>query len=598
MRTYRDIYSLYQKFTNNHTFCGVERKPRLFADVPTAIYSSKTFGIRASCDTEEVDPDPKYVDYNKFIENVKKSPEKLDFKAGLEKILKFEISSDGSFQRRDKTFKFAYLCCYVFDEKTNKRKLVTKYDLYNYEQQSMKDLMEAICDKENVYIWILHCGNEDYEEAHKIKSAREFDDCLAAVITLDFYSTDLFVNGVKQYADKYDVKDGFLKYYFRVVFDKETKEIYVRMYKRDDNSLKSQENGNLTKLVCQYNYDDDYNYYDTNILIGISAICNDQSEFNDRDNFHSVSVDGFIDTLKQNPESYSKLQNDLIKGLEFQSYPTNEAYDANHSVLTSEIGRIEYKYSGYKKSSKITLKNDYFCPLLINPLNIERIYTYTYNIYYGIGFDKEDNLIIDNETRNESLDFEELYDPENTEYIRLLLLDGCKPLEVIKFGLLRFGNKVDSEGNTYYNFGKNKYGPQNTIPCIISKEDGGSFSKMSRKQYEQMIYLPYMEYVFKSVEETMRNHYISLLELPDFLRFDGSRLLYEEKVEEVVEEKLEDNTDEDNTDEDNVDEDNVDEDTTDELETDSLSPNSVSKKRIRISTDKIAFTRPDILMCV
>ena len=175
MCAYREIYSLYREFTNNHTFCGVVRKPRLFTEIPAEIYSSKTFGIRASCDTEEVDPDPKYVDYNKLVENVKKSTEKRDFGVDLKKMLKLEIASDDSFQKRDKTFKFAYLCCYVFDEKTNQRRLVTKYDLYNYEQQSMKDLMKAICDKENVYIWILHCGNENYEEAHKIKSAREFD---------------------------------------------------------------------------------------------------------------------------------------------------------------------------------------------------------------------------------------------------------------------------------------------------------------------------------------------------------------------------------------------------------------------------------------
>jgi hypothetical protein len=468
----------------------------------------------------------------------------------------------------------------------------------------MRDLMEAICDKDNVYIWILHCGNENYEEKHKLKSAREFDDCLAAVITLDFYSIRLFVDGVEQYADKFDVQEGFLKYYFRVSFDKETKAVKVRMYARVDESLRNSWCGPKSdKLICRYKYIGNYNYYDTNVVIGISAICNDPYLINERDLYPDPVTDDFIDTFKKNPDSYSKLQDDLIKGLEFQSRPTREAYEANHGVLTSEVGKIKFIRKGYDKSSKITLKNDYFCPLIVNPLNIERIYTYAYNIYYAIGFDRDNNMIIDNMFRDEFVDVDDIVRRCNDEnerenarreinHIRMLIQDEDKPLEVIKFGLYRFHNKVDASGNTYYTFGK-KSSEVNSLPCIISKEDGGSFSKMTKNQYEELINSPYMNYIDRTIEETMSKHHIPLLQLEEFLKFDATKSFYEEndnQIENEVREENEDDTDDD------VNEEDLNED--DGIETDELLSESTSKRRVRVSTDKIAFTRQDIITCV
>ena len=477
---YREIYTLCGTRRKNQIFAGVKRIPMRFADIPTAIYSSKTFGIRASCDTEEVDPRPEFEEYNEFIENAKKTTEKLDFKVDLEKMLVLKISSTKEFQKREKTFKFAYLCCYIFDEKTNQRRLVTKYNLYNYEQQSMKDLMKAICVKKNVYIWILHCGNENYEEIHKIKSAREFDDCLAAVITLDFYSVRLYKYNVEQFVDKFDpvkysdddsdVNNDFLKYYFRVSFDKETKEVRVRMYSRVDASLQERcQFPDKSQYICHYKYIGDYNYYDTNVVIGVSAICNDPFVFHQFDRYPDPSTDAFINTLRKNPESYSKLQDDLIKGIEFQSRPTKETYDANYNALTSDIAKIEYTYNGYDKSSKISMKNDYFCPKLITPCNIEEIYTYANNIYFGIGFDRENNLIIDNAYRDEFIDVDKVvnrYDDykkcdrikRDIRHIRLLMEDGSKISEIIRFNVWRYNQTVDIVGNTYYSFGEGKTG--------------------------------------------------------------------------------------------------------------------------------------------
>lgn len=581
MNQSQKILILRDKSVKNRSFAGIKRVPISLEKVHPGTWSSKTFGVRVSCDTEEVDPSPEWKEYNEFNENLRKSTEKLDFKVCFDKLLTLKISKDSSFQLRDKIFKLGYDCCYVYDEKSKRRVLATnRKDLYNYQQQSMKDLMEAICDKKHIYVWIPHCGNEDHEEEHKGKSAREYDDCLAAVITLDFYSVQIFKNGEEQFVDKFDnIECGFLKYYFRPSFDKEIGAVRVRMYRRIDESMwQNERNPDRTYLFCNYEYIGDYTYYDINVFISISTICNDQIKFEEHDFYHNVSVPGFVNTIKQNPDACLKMQENNIIGQEFLSQPTKELYDAKKDILTGVIGTYEWmEQNRYPKSSKIITKNDFYCPILINPWNIDKIYSYGINIYYGIGLDKNDNLIIDNVTRDKCLNLNSLKDSNNARHIRLLLQNGSKPLEVIKFGLVRRENKIDNDGNVYYNLGK--YGT-NSFPCIISKEDGGSFSRMTIDCYNEKCRSPYRKYYYSKVDEIVTKHQIALLQLQEFLGFDASQSIYGEKTEQLE----------------NVAEEEDLEDDSDEIENEFSQ--STSKKRIRLSTDMIPITRTEVIMCV
>ena len=104
------ILVLRDKSVKNRSFAGIKRIPIRFTDLDPRIWSSKTFGARVSCDTEEIDPRSEWKEYNDFIKTIKKSTEKLDFKVCFEKMLTLEIAKDSSFQLRDKVFKLGYDC--------------------------------------------------------------------------------------------------------------------------------------------------------------------------------------------------------------------------------------------------------------------------------------------------------------------------------------------------------------------------------------------------------------------------------------------------------------------------------------------------------